>query len=197
MLSLVFALSSCSVKPEVADNKDVEPLQCLLVLPAITTVDSSAKIDYSEAEELQNGARFINSLLAEQLGGNPNVRVLDEFQLDAYFPEVKGGRLGVIKTLGTELDCGAVMMTTVKRFKQRDGGDYAVDSPASTAFDLRLFDAATGRVFWSASFSETQQTVLSNLFSLQKAENRGFKWITVEDLTRQGVQERLEECPYL
>lgn len=197
LLSLVFALSSCSNKSMVVEDKNVQPLQCVLVLPTTTTVDSSSKINYPQAQELLKGARYVSSIIVDELGGHPNVRIIDEAQLDSYFPEVKGGKLGLIKTLGDKLDCGAVMMTTVRRYKQREGGDYAVDAPASAAFDMQIIDSETGQAIWAGSFSETQQSVMSNLFSLQKAESRGFKWITVEDLIRQGVQERLEECPYL
>jgi len=46
-------------------------------------------------------------------------------------------------------------------------------------------------------FKETQQSLMSNLMTFGKAENRGFKWITVEELVRQGIHEKIEECPYL
>ncbi|BCL61137.1 hypothetical protein DGMP_18300 [Desulfomarina profundi] len=55
----------------------------------------------------------------------------------------------------------------------------------------------TGAVLWSADFKETQESLLSNILSFNKAQSRGFKWISVEELLEQGIRERLAQCPYL
>ena len=62
---------------------------------------------------------------------------------------------------------------------------------------MRLVNTRDGGVLWQSMFKETQQSLMSNLMSFDKAESRGFKWITVEELVRQGINEKIEECPYL
>ena len=89
------------------------------------------------------------------------------------------------------------MMITVHRYRQRQGGDLAADSPASASFEIRLIDARTKAVLWSADFDETQESLLSNILTFNKAQSRGFKWVTVETLISQGLQERLADCPFL
>lgn len=199
LVTLAFALSSCSSKQaQVADNAK-EPLKqigCYLIMPVGTTVDSSVKIKYDEAENLEKGARYVDTVLATELSGHDNARIVDGKQLDSYFPEVKGGVSGVIKEVGTKLGCDAMLLTTVSRFTQREGSTYAVDSPASVAFDMRLINVDTGASLWSTTFSETQQSVMSNVLSWGKAESRGFQWITAEELISQAVKERLEIFPY-
>lgn len=198
-VTLAFVLSSCSTRQaQVVDNAEepVKQFGCFLVMPVGTTVDSVVKIKYDEAENLEKGARFVDTILAAEFSGHDNARIVDGKQLDSYFPEVKGGALGVIKEVGTKLGCDAMLLTTVSRFTQREGSTYAVDSPASVAFDMQLINVKTGASAWSTTFSETQQSVMSNILSWNKAENRGFQWITAEELISQAVKERLEIFPY-
>ena len=199
LVSLAFLLSSCSSKQTQVAATAEEPVKqigCFLVMPVGTTVDSAAKIKYDEAEALEHGARFVDTVLATEFSGHENSRIVDGKQLDSYFPEVKGGLPGVIKEVGAKLGCDAMLLTTVSRFKQREGSTYAVDAPASVAFDMQLVNVETGMSLWSTTFSETQQSVMSNLFSWGKAESRGFQWITAEELISQAVKERLEVFPY-
>lgn len=194
----LFLLSSCYVPPaDQGMNKDVEKLSCVLVFPVTAAIDSSDKLHKKEAEELQQGAAFLNSVLGNSLGGKESVVLVNDGMLDKYHPAIKGGRFGAIKAVSKDLGCETVLLTTVNRFKQRQGGEMAVDAPASTSFDLKLVDTADGRVIWNSSFSETQEALLENLFSLKKAEKRGLRWITVEELAEAGMKERLENCPYL
>ena len=62
---------------------------------------------------------------------------------------------------------------------------------------MELVRVDDGKVIWNGSFDETQESLLSNLLSFGKAQSRGFKWVTVEELVRQGVHERFAECPYM
>lgn len=195
----LFLLSSCYAPPtdqNMGDEK-VEKLSCLLVFPAAAMVDSSDKMQQKQAKELQDGAVFMNSALAGILGGNERVVMVDDAMLNQYHPTVEGGRFGAVKAVSQDLGCDTVLLTTVSRFKQRQGGEMAVDAPASVAFELKMLDTKEGRVIWSGAFSETQEALLQNLFSMKKAEKRGLKWITAEELADQGLRERLKSCPYL
>lgn len=198
-LSLLFtSCSSFSDKMHgAAVNAPIEPLACIVVLPASTSVGKSDTIKFSDASALEKGAALATSVMARELAGNPKVRVLTANQMSSLVPEVSGGIPGTVAALGKKLNCDGVLTTTVGRFKQREGGEYSTDSPASTNFKMVLRRASTGGVLWSADFKETQESLLSNVFSFDKAKGRGFKWISVEELLEQGVKERLAACPYL
>ncbi|PID77236.1 MAG: hypothetical protein CSB24_02355 [Deltaproteobacteria bacterium] len=199
ILLMFFILPSCSAK--IAQNQpenEAPPPECILVLPTFApAAESSRAANHQKAGELQSGARFIDSVLGEELGSNQAVKMVNKSQYDASLAEIKGGRFGLLRSLGKSFDCQAALYTTVIRFRQRDGGNYGVNSPASAAFEMKLVDTASGRLLWAGTFNETQQSVLSNLFSLKKAGERGFKWITVEELVRQGIRKKLAGCPYL
>jgi len=194
-------LSACSSFSDKAGNVEVqppiEPLACIVVLPAGTSVGNDDTIKFDDARELEKGAGLASAIMAEELSGNPKVRVLTPSQVTTLVSEVSGGLSGTISVLGEKLNCDGVLTTTVSRFKQREGGEYSSDSPASATFSMVLRHVPSGAILWSADFKETQESFLSNILSFNKAQSRGFKWINVEDLLKQGIKERLADCPYL
>ncbi|MBW2658295.1 MAG: hypothetical protein JRC87_01655 [Deltaproteobacteria bacterium] len=194
-------LSACSSFSGKAGETEVQqpltPLTCILVLPAGTSVGNDDTIKYNDARELEKGAALASAIMAKELAGYPKVRVLSSSQVSALVSEVSGGLSGTIAVLSEKLNCDGVLTTTVSRFKQREGGEYSSDSPASAKFSMVLRHGATGAVLWSADFKETQVSFLSNILSFDRAQSRGFKWINVEELLEQGIKERLADCPYL
>ena len=194
-------LSACGLKQTLPTEQERQEAQvkvpCIIVLPVETTVNKDVSMSYSSAAVLESGAEFMDSVLAEELVGRKNVRVLSERQLTSLIPSDSASQLTLIRTIGSELKCGAVLITSLSDYQQRQGGSYGAESPASVAFTMKLINTRDGRVIWQSMFKETQQSLMSNLLSFSKAESRGFKWITVENLVRQGIVEKIEECPYL
>jgi hypothetical protein len=167
------------------------------VLPAGTSVGNDDTIDYAEAQSLEEGATYATDVMRRVLQGDPRVRILNANQVATLAPEIDGGMTGTIAAIGQKLNCEGVLQTTVRRYQQREGTEYAVDEPAAVDFSMVLRHAGTGRVLWSTDFREEQQSLLSNIFSFSKAKSRGFKWVTVEQLMEQGMKQRLDKCPYL
>lgn len=198
---LTLLLASCGTKSDSSSvgelNDVIEPISCMVVLPVRTSVDEGDALQYKEANNLKQGAIFADSILVRELAGNSKVRIIKGSQLTSLVSGISGGIAGTVAEVGKQLNCEAVLLTTMRRFKQREGGEMAVDAPASASFDMRLIRVKDKNVIWAADFNETQESLLSNILSFGKAQSRGFKWITVEDLVAQGIKERLEECPYL
>lgn len=199
----VLLLSSCS---QLSDNSGVdqvqapfEPLSCIAVLPAATSASAGNDdtLDYTEAQSLEEGATYADEIMQQELTGNPRIRILNANQVATLAPEIDGGMTGTLAAIGQKLNCDGVLQTTVRRYQQREGTEYAVDAPAAVDFAMVLRHAGTGHVLWSTDFREEQQSLLSNIFSFSKAKSRGFKWVTVEQLMEQGMKQRLDECPYL
>jgi hypothetical protein len=193
-------LSSCATQQETSGkntDKMGQKIACLAVLPTEVPVDADRKLSSSERGSLAQGAQFIDSVLVDELKTVPGVRFLNENQMEGLLPDVSGNRFDTIKRIGKKLNCEAVLVTVVNRYHQREGGEFAVDNPASASFSLQIIRTDDGQVIWHGNFDETQESLLSNLFSFGKAQNRGFKWVSVEDLVRQGVHDRLDSCPYI
>lgn len=191
-------LSACLGKNiESGDEKPktLQTLKGIVVMPAVVEKKALGSVRRGEVT-LAGVAAFVDGVIAADLGTNAKVHLMTEGQLDAL-TDAAGGRLGQMKALAAKQDSDAVLDITVTRFRERDGSDISVNSPASAAFEMVLTHVDSGMVLWAASFDETQQALSSNLFTLGQAKSRGFKWITVEELVKQGLQERLAECPYL
>lgn len=195
---LAILLVSCSSKPASVSEPPqlVDSISRIAVLPVRTLAEEGSQLSVAGTAELKSGALYSDTILREELAGNPKAVLVYPADLDRVTAGVTGGLAATIASLGSDLGCDAVLLTTIRRYKQRMGGEYAVDAPASASFQMRLVETATQRVIWVADFNETQESLLSNILSFGKAQSRGFKWITVEDLTAQGLRERLAECPY-
>ena len=197
---LALFLVSCSSKPNAVSGDQTRPMadiQTIAVLPVQTLAEEGRSLTKSEEEQLRQGAMMANGVLQRELAGNDKVRLISPIQLDRIGGGITGGLGATIARVGEELGCDGVLVTTMRRYIQRQGGEYAVDSPASASFKMQLYDVKTKSVVWAADFNETQESLFADILSFGKAQSRGFKWITVEDLVSQGINERLAELPYL
>jgi PBP1b-binding outer membrane lipoprotein LpoB len=192
-------LSACSGKigAQKEDKKAaLQPLTGIVVMPTVVVKEAMGSVPKGDST-LTTVAGFVDGVIGAELGKKDKVHIVTEGELDGLLTGAGGGRLAQMKALGAKLNSNAVLDVTVTRFHERDGSDLSVNSPASAAFEMVLTQVDSGMVLWAASFDETQEALSSNLLSLGKVQSRGFKWITVEELVRQGLQERLADCPYL
>ena len=201
LCGLLSFLTSCfgrSVSSTADPGKDIRPLNAVVVLPADTAGGSAGGEQGNDSDSLRKGAGFIDLTMVDIMKDFGNVRVLSASQIESLMDEDnRDNSADVIGHLGKILHCDAVMVTTVHRYRQRVGSELAIESPASASFQMRLVDVKTRAVLWSADFDETQESLLSNILSFNKAQSRGFKWVTVENLVAQGLKELLAGCPFL
>jgi hypothetical protein len=93
------------------------------------------------------------------------------------------------------LGADVVLAGYIYRFKDRVGTGYAVESPASVAFDLHLVDARSGRLIWTDGMDETQQSLSENLLNAGTFFKRGARWITADELATAGLDQILSTLP--
>lgn len=103
--------------------------------------------------------------------------------------------LGIARRFGSELGVDFVIVGNVWRFRERVGTSYAIQQPASVAFNLYLVEMAEGKAIWQTSVVETQRSLSEDLLRLPKFFRRGAKWLTVEELARDGIKERFNTFP--
>jgi hypothetical protein len=86
---------------------------------------------------------------------------------------------------------GMHLQLLVYRFVERKGGNFAADRPAGVGFHMHLMENDTvRRVF---VFDENQEALSDNLFNIGKFFRRGAKWLTVEELSRDGIKQGLND----
>jgi hypothetical protein len=166
------------------------------ILPTGVPVADGEMLSPARKKSLHDGTAFFDSIMIEELGDRSEYRLLTENQLDAILGDPWGGRLQQVRDIHAATGCGAVLETSLTRYRERVGSDLSVESPASVAFFMNLVSADNGVVFWSTSFDETQKALFEDIFSFDKAQKRGFKWLSVQELSRDGLKSRLQEFPY-
>jgi hypothetical protein len=96
---------------------------------------------------------------------------------------------------GRALKADLVLSGYIFRFRERVGGKYSVDLPASVAFDIHLIRVADGHLLWSEHFDETQRPLSENLFQLGSFLQRKAKWITANEMAESGLKNILKTFP--
>jgi len=80
---------------------------------------------------------------------------------------------------------------TVSRYRERVGTEFGATEPASVAFTLSLLSVSNGKVLWTRTFDETQQSLSSNLLNWWQFWEGGPRWFTAEQFTHLGVERLL------
>lgn len=97
------------------------------------------------------------------------------------------------RRIGEAVFADAVMIGRVERYRERVGDEWGVKSPASVAFVLDLVDVRRGDIVWSARFDETQKSLTENIFALGDISERGVRWLSAEQLIREGVKKAVAQ----
>ena len=144
--------------------------------------------------EVEASLPAFTSQLREYFANRPEVVLLNDDQLEALLGTATGNRRQLIRVAGEKLNCGAALLITLERFRERLGDEYSASEPASLAFEYRLVATGDDKLLCFGQFDETQQPVTENVLDIGKAIKRGFKWITVAELTREGLRRKFESC---
>lgn len=90
-------------------------------------------------------------------------------------------------------DTDAFVICRLFVFKNRRGGDYAIQSPARVAFDFRVIRASDGRTLIFREYDETQKALLENVFGLGLFIKRRGKWITAGAMATSALDAILDD----
>jgi len=195
---LTLALVSCAPAPPAPDSEwNASPamiVNSLVILPATIQRDRINQTDHAAADRLETGRQTLDFLLAEYVDGLNNVTMLGESEFEGMLGDFSGGLPAQARKVGAQLGSDAVLISTINRFVSRDASE---SRPASVAFDYQLIAVKSGQILCDGAFDETQQPLLYNIFSLRKAISRKFKWVSAEELLREGLVDRLDNCSAL
>ncbi len=137
------------------------------------------------------------ALVREYFGNNSRVVLLGDDQLQSLLGATTGPNRQLVQVAGEKLDCPSALQITLERYRERLGDEYSATDPASLAFGFQLLNVADGKVICFGQFDETQQAVSENVLAVGKAFKRGFKWITIGDLTKEALKSKFTSCPGL
>jgi len=123
---------------------------------------------------------MLGSLVPTEAPGFVTRQLLDLVQAQGGLQIVEGG--GADASLGGQ----------IRRWSQREGSTTGVRRPASVWLVLELTDR-DGRVIWNGTYEETQPPLSEDLLSLSRAWERGFRWVTAEELAEYGLRELVDD----
>jgi hypothetical protein len=103
--------------------------------------------------------------------------------------------LVLMKAIGIQMKAEYVLWGTVFHYQERKGTSYGVQQPASIAMDLHLLRVREGDLVWKAQWTETQKSLMENLLEVNSFIKRKMRWVTVKELSSQGLMEMLKEFP--
>ena len=103
--------------------------------------------------------------------------------------------LVLMKAIGLQMKADYVLWGSVFHYQERKGTAYGVQQPASIAIDLHLLKVKDGSLVWKAQWTETQKSLTENLLEVSSFIKRKMRWVTVQELSRQGLTEMLKEFP--
>lgn len=101
----------------------------------------------------------------------------------------------ILQKVGKAFSADAVLVGYIYRWREREGTDFAVNRPASTAFELYLLHPYDGAILWKGRFDKTQKSLSENIFDMGTFLKGGGRWMTVESLAELGLEEMLGKLP--
>ena len=194
LVSLILAAGCTHIAPE-ESAKDLAPIRTIGVLPA--QIDSRLASEDKNIVELETGAATMDGLLAVYFQSQPDVSLVSQMEIEGLSFAETSQPFHLAREAGEKLHYDAILVPSITRYQERDGSEFAVTSPASVAFSLRLLDVKNGMVVWSGDFDQEQQPLLENILPTTRSTGAGFRWLTAAELISAGLNKKLDNCPYL
>ncbi len=196
-LAALTLLSGCARTTAQVQPEELLPVKTIVVLPVEIDLEGQGDRPPKETQQLEKGQKLLDILLAEYFSGREDIALLTAGQRDALEKDMIRCRTTAAVTICRTQKADAVLLCTLHRFTEREGTEYSIASPASVAFDYKLIHAETGQTICSGMFNETQQPLLANMFQFFTKAKRGMKWLSAEELARDGIKQKIADCPYL
>lgn len=171
-----------------------EPIKLIAVMP-IAREEPAGASTAEGGPRLKAGAeQVVTAEVYSVLAGSSNWRFVPDLTVAQALSKVSstGPLASRAQELGKLVHADAVLFGTVSRYKERMGGEYGAREPASVAFTLSLVSVSTGKLLWTRSFDETQQSLSANLLNWWQFWRGGPRWFTAEEFTRLGVEHLLD-----
>ena len=199
LLAALLLLTSCATVESEQKQVPVSPLKTITVFP-VQAIQIAHHFNDDIKNQLEAGVYTMTSLLAQYFAGiqsETSFQIISNEQMESLLGEFQGDIFSQARFISSQINSDAVLVIIMERFREREGTRYSVKAPASVSFEYKLLKSDAPKILCNGVFEETQIPLTDNIFTLTKAKKRGFKWITAEDLAREGIKEKFGACPYL
>jgi len=179
----------------------VFPFRALVAEEGTATVTCPVcSTGFSPGRILPGAEKIVEAVLIEALREYKNIEIISAEKSEGVFKRtetesLKSNLLNVCKKSGRELEADYVVVGFVFRYVERIGYDYSAEKPASVGFDVHVLPIKDGGSLWHGVFDKTQKSLMEDAFQISSFFKGGGKWLTVRQLTRQGMEEVLKKIP--
>jgi hypothetical protein len=203
--------SSCQLQQAPQEDKTVLPeLKTIAVVgfrPALSPTQEPGLVRspisgavFSAEPVSEVTAEGLSNLLFERLAKDSRHQWMSPREAAAAFSQIASSNptltdRDIYVRIGKALSAEGVLGGHVYRWRDREGTDYAVNRPASVAFDLYLLSAGDGTVLWKARFDKTQLSLSEDLLDLKTFLKAKGRWMTVDELAEIGLSDFVEAFP--
>ena len=122
---------------------------------------------------------------------NPESARLLSSRVTASEPDM--GEFKAAGRIAVELKADAALVGYLYRWRDREGSDYAVNSPASVFFELFLINPEDSSFLWKGRFNKTQKSLNENLLDIRTFLKGKGKWMTADDLGGLGLDDLVKD----
>ena len=95
--------------------------------------------------------------------------------------------------IGRCMKVDLLVVPQMLEFRERAGGELGVNQPARIVMDVFLVDVRNETLIGRSRFEETQTALTTNLLEADKFFQRGGKWISGNQLAREGMVKAVKE----
>lgn len=192
---LIF-LSSCATSQKSAlENEIIIAVNSLIVMP-VHINQGTLELGSKSTDHLHEGSQVLTNILQDLLS-EKNTTFLSANEVESLVGDFNGSPKAVALQTARQLGGDAVLLTSLNRYQERDGNQHSINEPASVSLQYDLVHVESGKNLCFGFFEETQQPLFSDLFSINKAYKRKFKWVNAETIAREGLEEKFRKCPQL
>ncbi len=195
---LLVVTTGCAKKEEAPTPKDPNiAVTCIGIMPVQPGVRLEGNLTVAAAKKLREGGYILDALIKQKIAGREGYRFVSPSQVFAAQDDQGDSTAVQLQRVAGQISCNAVLEVKINRYSDRIGGRYSAKEPASVSFEYRLYDVENNKVLCHGRYDEVQKSVMENLYNWSRASKRGFTWVTAEELLREGVDEKFEQCGYL
>ena len=193
LLAVACTLGPGNVQTQHSTDLENRRIRRIAVMPP-ELLDGEAHPKLPSSMTADRPSEVLASNLYSVMAAMPNWQIISEAEVrDASRPWPAGNEVARLRQIGERVYADAVIVGRVRRYRERVGDEWGAKSPASVAFVLDLIDVRRGDVIWSARFDETQKSLSENLFAIGDVGQRGLRWLSASQLTRDGVKKTVAQ----